>query len=56
MPRLVARRSSIFGPIRATRGAILPDAELDELAASIQSKGLIQPVVVRRVGRQAGAL
>ena len=26
-----------------------PDAELDELAASIQSKGLIQPVVVRRV-------
>jgi ParB family transcriptional regulator, chromosome partitioning protein len=26
-----------------------PDAELDELAASIRGKGLIQPVVVRRV-------
>jgi len=30
-----------------------PEAELDELASSIRSKGLIQPIVVRRIQGQA---
>ncbi len=41
------RRSSSCDPIRATRGAIFPVAELDELAASIKERGIIQPIVVR---------
>ncbi|MFI5013777.1 MAG: ParB/RepB/Spo0J family partition protein [Hyphomicrobiales bacterium] len=51
------------GPARAALDLLRPnprnprrnfeDAELDELASSIRSKGLIQPVVVRRVPDQA---
>ena len=41
------RRSSSSSPIRATRGATFADDELDELAASIKERGIIQPIVVR---------
>ena len=32
----------------------MDEAKLEELAASIKSQGLIQPVVVRALGRSAG--
>ena len=35
--------------MRATRGANFPIAELDELAASLRERGIIQPIVVRAV-------
>ncbi len=44
-----ACRSSISGPIRGIRARAFPTAELDELAASIKERGIIQPVVVRAV-------
>ncbi len=44
-----ACRSSISSPIRATRAATFRTTELDELAASIKERGIIQPVVVRAV-------
>ena len=36
--------------------AISPTAELDELAASIKERGIIQPIVVRTVARRARQL
>ena len=49
------RRSSFCGPIRATRAKRFDDAELDELAASIKERGVIQPIVVRAIPRVADA-
>ena len=48
-------RSSSCAPIRATRGKRFDDDELDELAASIKERGVIQPVVVRPIPRVADA-
>ena len=44
-----ACRSNSSSPIRAIRAASFSDAELDELAASIRERGIIQPIVVRPV-------
>ena len=51
-----ACRSNICGPIREIRARNFSDAELDELAASIKERGIIQPVVVRPVARREGYL
>ncbi len=44
-----ACRSNSSNPIRAIRAALSRDAELDELAASIRERGIIQPILVRTV-------
>ena len=42
-------RSSSCVRIRAIRGAHYGDEELDELSASVRSKGILQPILVRTV-------
>ncbi len=59
MPRSRAararRRSSSCAPIRAIPRKRFDDPELDELAASIKERGIIQPVVVRAIPGVADA-
>ena len=52
-PRTVAARSRHRSPLAeraSSRAASMDDARLDELAQSIKSNGVIQPIVVRKVG------
>ena len=52
-PRIVAdSKSTSIGcrPNAFSRAATMDDARLDELARSIKSNGVIQPIVVRKVG------
>ena len=49
--RAARRRSSSCAPIRATRASVSTTRELDELAASIKERGIIQPVAGARHSR-----
>ena len=40
-------RLNLFGQIRETRDITLTNLQLDELAASIKQRGIIQPIIVR---------
>ena len=51
-----ACRSNSCARTRATRASHFAESELDELAASIRERGIIQPIVVRPAAGRAGRL